>query len=100
MFFARLEIQILLHREHGQYVFVCNQVLRISPSSQLQEAPLVAKSARVVDEMADGDRGSEIRQLGNVFAYIIIQRQLSLLSKQKNGCRRKLFRHAGNVENG
>jgi len=59
---------------------------------------IVTDSAGVMNEVADGDGRAIIRHLGNVFADIVIQRELPFLRQQGNTHGHKLFRGGANVE--
>src|SRR5258708_11068990 len=55
VFLSRLEIQVFLGREDRHDVIIRNQVERITPSGELEQIPLIAKAAGVIDEVADGN---------------------------------------------
>jgi hypothetical protein len=63
LFLSRLEIQILLGREDRDDVIIRDQVEGITPSGELEQIPLIAKAAGVIDEVADGNERTEIREL-------------------------------------
>src|SRR6266702_4425417 len=100
VFLAWLEVQRLLVNEYRHDVVIGDKVLRVAPASQPEKRPLIAKAAGVVKKVTKCDALTEIRQLGNLFVNIVVQRQLSLLGKQEDGCSCELFRHRGHVENG
>ena len=100
VFFAGLEVQRLLAHDHGHDVVVGDEVLRIAPAGQPEQRPLIAKSAGVVQQVTEGDALAEIGQFGNVFVDIVVEGELPLLRKQKDGGGRELLGHGGDVEDG
>src|SRR5262249_53444527 len=53
-----------------------------------------------MDQMPDGDRRAEIRQLWNVFSNLVIERELSFLREQHDARRGELLRNRRDVEDG
>src|SRR5262249_40417386 len=100
MLVARLEVEVLLTGDDGHDVVIGDEILRVAPAGEAEKSPLVAEAAGVVYQVADSDALAEIGKLWNVFADIVIEVQLALLSQQEDGGSGKLLGHGSDVEDG
>ena len=98
VFFSWPKIQVFLAREHRHDVVIGDQVEGVAPPSQLEEIPLIAKTARVIYEVA-GFVMSEPK-LGSSGMYLRTSssnERFALLPEQDDRRGSKLFRHAGTI---
>jgi hypothetical protein len=76
---AWLEVEVLLAGDQIEDIFVLDEIERVAPACQPQQLPLIPQPARVVDQMSDRDGHAEVRQLRNVLAHFVVERDLSFL---------------------
>src|SRR6266516_2681061 len=93
---SRIEIEVLLTTEHFQRVLIVDERFILS-AMQRNKRVVVAKTAGVIDEMAESDSSSVGRKFRDEFD-IVIQQKFHALSGQNNRRRRELLGNRGNVE--
>ena len=96
---ARNEVQLLLVKQQSQDLFLGDHVIQ-APAGQGQRLPLVTDAARVLEQLAQGNRVFVIRQLRQVFVNLVLQRQLALLFEEHERHGRELFGHRCDVIDG
>jgi len=98
-FLSRFEVELLLAAYKVDHIALCFNV-RITPSCQCKEVPLVPQSAGMIQKMPDGDGFSKIGHFRQMFSYIIICRKFSLLSKQDEAHCGELLGYLANLKYG
>lgn len=91
------EIQAVLALHQPHDVLFGDHVLH-APSGHGQQVPLVAQPAGVVEQLANPDDMTEVRQFRQVAAHVVVQRQLSVLGEQQYRKRRELLRQRRDME--
>ncbi len=99
VFFSRFEIQFRLFA-HDPHDLRQRDYIIHSPAGHGEQVPLVAETAGVMDEMIDRDRSSEVVHLGKVLADVVVDIQLTLISKRGDRVSGELFGNRSNVEYG
>jgi hypothetical protein len=94
---AGSEVEITLPCDHGEYVAVAEDAIRRVPRESAQ-CEVVAQTARMMDEVTDGDALAVVGHLGDVFPDIVVERDLPILRQEGNGHRRELLRIRPDVE--
>jgi hypothetical protein len=87
-----------LPRGDGEHVVLGDDVRLPAPSGHLEQVPLVPAAADVMDQMAQRDRGAEVRHLGHVWPDVVVPGDLPLVHEQLDGHRREVLRNRRDVE--
>ena len=95
---SRHEVEFPLARDQPQHVLVAQDVL-VRRAREPHQDEVVAHTAGVMDEMADGDGALRIRgKLGDVGAHRIVERQVAFVLGDEDGGGRELLGHRRQVE--
>src|SRR5262245_49893782 len=95
IFVAGLEVHTTLTREHWRNRLIRTDVARSCPPEQGEP---VTQATGVREEMADCDVVFAVEPVGNVPAYVIIERELAAFAKQQNTHGRELLRDRGGAK--
>ena len=68
------------------------------PARHPEHTEVIAKSARVMDQVPDGDRLAEVGHLGNPLPNVVVEREFPLLREHRDRECRELFRDRRGVE--
>ncbi len=95
---ARLEVEAPLSQRQVPDDLLCDEVAVLTPR-QPQQPEGVAETARVMEELADGD-GRVEAELGHERVDLVVEREPSLIGQQRNGEGRELLADGAGVEHG
>ena len=95
---AGWEVERLLPAENVEDVRVCVDARGPGPAADASHAAPIPQAARVVQHVPDGERCAVIRQLRNMLAHRIVQRQLAILDEQQHRGGRELLRDRAGLE--
>ena len=86
----RREIHGFLARQDLDGVFI-PKILLLASTCQVEQIEIVSDSAGVMNQMPDRDRALILRNFRHIFTQVVIEREVSSLSKEHDACRRELF---------
>jgi hypothetical protein len=70
-------------------VFLCDYIIQ-TPTSNVEECPLITKTARVMHEVADSDGVSKRVELGDMCPDVLINGEQTLIQLQNRKARKLL----------
>src|SRR6185295_7197838 len=99
MLVAGFEVQRLLPGNEIEDVSFGDHIV-FAPTGQLEQRPLIAKPAGMMNQMANGDPFAEVGHFGDVLAHIVIERELALIGKQYDGYRGEFLGYRRDMKDG
>src|SRR5260221_8003450 len=87
---ARFEVQILLANNHAKCVFVGGDAINVY-AGEFKQREIIAKAARVVQQIQQRDLVAILRQLRDVFVNVVVHREFSLLLEKQDARAGDLF---------
>ena len=87
---ARLEVQIFLANNHAECVFVVGDAINVD-AGEFKQREIIAKAARVIQQIQKRDLVAVIGQFWNVFVNVVVHREFSLLLEKQDARGGELF---------
>src|SRR5258708_571971 len=87
---ARFEVQIFLANNHAERVFVGGDAINVD-ACEFKQCEIIAKAARVVQQIQQRDLVAVIGQFWNVFVNVVVHGECSLLLEKQDAPRGALF---------
>ena len=98
VFSSRREIERALPGQDIQHVLMGVRAVLPAPTRNLRDAAPVAQTARVIQQVPQGDDGTVVRNLGNVLPNVVIERERAFEREQDNGRGGELLRDRSGLE--